>query len=147
MGIAQGGSAANVIAERAEALIDIRLPDHEAETEIRAELERIQSSVQVLGTKTLISPTSGRPPMPASPANQELFKRLQAVGHEMGLHIEPEFRGGVSDANYIACQGAAVLDGLGPVGGEDHSEREYIIEASLAERAALAARLILDLAA
>ena len=59
--------------------------------------------------------------------------------------IEHEFRGGVSDANYIASEGAPVLDGLGPVGGNDHSEHEFIVRRTLAERSALTAVLIADL--
>jgi glutamate carboxypeptidase len=146
VGKAQGGSAGNVIAEHAEALIDVRMHDAESETALKAELERIISSVQVLGVKSILSRISRRPPMPVSPKNQALFKRLQAAAPELGFNLQEEFRGGVSDANYIASMGAPVLDGLGPIGGEDHSEREYIIHGSLAGRTALAAWLIADLA-
>ena len=146
VGRAQGGSAPNVIAERAEALIDIRLPDAESETELNEEIERIVSAVQVRGTSSVISPTSGRPAMEASQANLDLFARLKPIAAGLGIELDHEYRGGVSDANYIAAQKTPVLDGLGPVGGNDHSELEFINQHSLAERAALTALLMASLA-
>ena len=53
--------------------------------------------------------------------------------------MKEEFRFGVSDANLIADEGAPVIDGLGPVGADDHSENEYMIEKSLLERTLLLA--------
>ncbi len=146
VGRAQGGTAPNVIADYAEAMIDVRLPDAESEAELTGEIDRLASQAQVRGTKSHIKRITGRPAMPASKANLALFGKLKSAAAELGMELEHEFRGGVSDANFIAAQGAAVLDGLGPVGGNDHSELEYINRQSLAERTALTALMISDLA-
>jgi glutamate carboxypeptidase len=50
--------------------------------------------------------------------------------------------GGVSDANHTAALGIPTLDGLGPVGGDDHSPREYIERSSIAPRCGVVAGLI-----
>jgi glutamate carboxypeptidase len=50
--------------------------------------------------------------------------------------------GGASDASYTTGYGVPSLDGLGPVGGRDHSPDEYLILNSVAPRAALLAGLI-----
>ena len=49
-----------------------------------------------------------------------------------------------ADANLIAAVGTPVLDGLGPVGGDDHSPDEWVDLASLPQRVALLAGLIAE---
>ena len=55
--------------------------------------------------------------------------------------------GGTCDGNKLAAAGMPVVDSLGPVGGDLHSEREYVLLQSLIERANLSALLLLKLAA
>jgi glutamate carboxypeptidase len=50
--------------------------------------------------------------------------------------------GGSSDGSYVSHFGVPVLDGLGPVGGLDHSPGEYLLADSIAPRAALLAGLL-----
>ena len=50
--------------------------------------------------------------------------------------------GGGSDGNYLAPMRVPVLDGLGPVGGNLHTEEEYIELPSLVPRAAMLAGII-----
>ena len=51
--------------------------------------------------------------------------------------------GGASDANSTAGMGVASLDGLGPIGGMDHSPDEYLDVASVVPRTTLVAGLLL----
>jgi glutamate carboxypeptidase len=146
VGKASGGSGANVVPEKAEALIDVRLPDAEAERDLLKEVERITGQVQIVGVSSRIERTSGRPPMPVSRGNQALYNKLSQVAAGAGIEIADEYRGGVSDANYIASQNTPVLDGLGPVGGNDHSDKEYIDRQSLASRVAVTSLLLNRLA-
>jgi len=64
------------------------------------------------------------------------------VAAELGFDVREASTGGCSDANTIAALGVPTLDGLGPVGGDDHSDREWIDLASVPARAALLAGLI-----
>ena len=50
--------------------------------------------------------------------------------------------GGCGDANLLAAHCDAVLDGLGPVGGGDHSDAEYLDLTTVPDRVALLAGLI-----
>jgi glutamate carboxypeptidase len=54
--------------------------------------------------------------------------------------------GGVCDGNNIAACGVPVVDTMGVRGGAIHSPDEYLIVASLAERAALSALVLHRLA-
>jgi glutamate carboxypeptidase len=58
---------------------------------------------------------------------------------ELNQAIEREERGGTSDLNFIMDEGVPGLDGMGPIGGLDHSEDEYILKESLFERIELTA--------
>ena len=45
---------------------------------------------------------------------------------ELGFTFADIQTGGASDGNYIAALGVPTLDGMGPVGGYDHSPDEYL---------------------
>ena len=54
--------------------------------------------------------------------------------------------GGASDGNKLAAAGLPVVDTMGPRGGNLHSPQEYLLLDSLAERAKLAALVLIRLA-
>jgi glutamate carboxypeptidase len=84
--------------------------------------------------------------MPRTPAIAHLEGLAQEIAAELGFEVRGAQTGGVSHANLVAAVGTPVLDGLGPVGGRDHSPDEYIELPSIVPRTALLARLIMALA-
>jgi len=96
----------------------------------------------VRGTRVELSGGFGRPPMAKTPATALLVEWAQNVAQELGFEINDAATGGASDANDIAALGVPVLDGLGPIGGLDHSPDEYIEADSIVPRTALLAELI-----
>src|SRR3954470_8620333 len=88
----------------------------------------------------------GRPPKPLSEEAEALFGLVRKAGEDLGQAIQWQTSGGVCDGNNIAACGVPVVDTMGVRGGKIHSEEEYLIVASLAERAALSALTILRLA-
>jgi glutamate carboxypeptidase len=88
----------------------------------------------------------GRPPKPLDENAQALFGLVKQAGSDLGQHIGWQPSGGVCDGNNIAACGVPVVDTMGVRGGKIHSEEEYLIVDSLAERAALSALTILRLA-
>ena len=83
----------------------------------------------------------------AGPPTERLLDVVQEAGRALGRPVGAEHRWGVSDANNFAELGLAVLDGLGPMGGKDHTPDEYCWVASLAERSALLAATLARLLA
>jgi glutamate carboxypeptidase len=65
------------------------------------------------------------------------------VARQLGFEIRDAATGGASDANTTSGMGIASLDGLGPIGGMDHSPAEYLEVASIVPRTALLAGLLL----
>ncbi|HEX8307098.1 MAG TPA: hydrolase [Allosphingosinicella sp.] len=88
----------------------------------------------------------GRPPKPLDPAAGKLFALVASCGADLGQAIRWRDSGGVCDGNNIAACGVPVVDTMGVRGGAIHSDSEYLIVDSLAERAALSALAILRLA-
>ena len=64
----------------------------------------------------------------------------------MGLALEVRPTGGCCDGNNLAAAGLPNIDNLGVVGGEIHSDREFMRLSSLGERAQLSALLLMRLA-
>jgi glutamate carboxypeptidase len=66
---------------------------------------------------------------------------LAAAAMRLGRPIHGAQRGGASDASYLAPVIEVTVDGLGPRGGGAHTPGEYIVAASLRERAQVALAL------
>ena len=88
----------------------------------------------------------GRPPKPMDENTQSLFELVRSCGDDLGQTIDWRATGGVCDGNNIAACGVPVVDTMGVRGGAIHSDQEYLIVESLAERAQLSALTILRLA-
>ena len=69
------------------------------------------------------------------------------VAEELGILFQEKDRGGLSDANHLAqCGDVVVLDGMGPHGANDHSEKEYGYIGSVEPCVRLLVRVLQDLA-
>ncbi len=142
VGVIHGGIASNVIPDEAVAEIDLRVMQP-------GEAERIMTALYSLkpfldGTSIEVTGSLNRPPMPFDNTMQFTYEKARALAATLGIDLKAGGTGGASDANFISPLGIPVLDGLGPAGGEYHSEREYIITASLPERARLLFSLLHD---
>ncbi|WP_219892722.1 hydrolase [Aquisediminimonas profunda] len=87
-----------------------------------------------------------RPPKPIDEAAGKLFALVRDCGNDLGLAVEWKATGGVCDGNNIAACGVPVVDTMGPRGGAIHSDEEFLIVDSLAERAQLSALTLMRLA-
>jgi glutamate carboxypeptidase len=84
----------------------------------------------------------GPPPFERSPAIGLLAETAIEIGHSLGHDFGEAVAGGVSDGSWTASRGIPTLDGLGPVGGDDHSPAEYVETASFAPRCGVVAGLV-----
>jgi glutamate carboxypeptidase len=142
VGRVSGGIGPNTVAPHARAAVDFRFTTHSDKTRLTAALDRIIQTPTIPRTRTTLTGISQRPPMPETPAVMALFAQIRTLGDELGMPVVPERRQGVSDANIIARAKIPVIDGLGPMGGNDHTPDEYIIKQSLMDRTLLFARIL-----
>jgi glutamate carboxypeptidase len=141
-----GGGPNNVVPDQAILRVNFRPagPDDEA----RARRLVDESVAAVAAAREVDIHVHGgfnRPPKPLDPAAERLFGLVRDCGAELGLPIAWKATGGVCDGNNIAACGVPVVDTMGARGGAIHSEEEFLIPESLAERARLSTLAILRL--
>ncbi len=142
-GVLGGGTRPNVVPEEAWVTIDVRATDPAgAEAISRALAEQAARPPTVPRTQVEITGHFGHAPMAKTPPVALLAEWAKEAGRDLGFEIRDAATGGASDANAIADLGVPVLDGLGPVGGLDHSPDEYIEADSIVPRTALVAGLV-----
>lgn len=140
VGMIQGGSSANVVAEESQAVVDVRVYNLEDAAFIEREILNLKP--QHPGTTLDIQGGFGRPPMERTARNQKLWILAKNIGQSMNLELEQATAGGGSDGNTTSLF-TATLDGLGTVGDGAHAKHEFIFKEKLVERTTLLAMLLL----
>ncbi len=134
-----GGIGANTVAEHACAEIDTRFGSKDSGIALQESIEQIVASKGIAGTSVRLSLVNQRPVMEQNELNRNLYEIVKQQAVRLRIPVRQEIRQGVSDGSNIAGQGVPVVDGLGPIGEHDHSNREYMIKSSLPERCLLLA--------
>lgn len=142
-GVISGGTVPNVVPDFAQAQFDLRFlkqADRLATEELFRESikRRLIEDVEL----TFEHAPDIKGPMVRTPESLKLAQQAQEIAGLLGFSINHVLTGGASDASYTSDYGIPSLDGLGPIGGRDHSPYEYLELDSVAPRAALLAGLI-----
>ncbi|MEM8726772.1 MAG: hydrolase [Pseudomonadota bacterium] len=143
----EGGGPNNVVPDHAVLRFNIRPKSTEAMEGFDKNLNALLRSIET--DHEITTHRHGgvtRPPKPVDDKAQRLFDLVKECGAELGQDIRWKSTGGVCDGNNIAACGVPVVDTMGVRGGAIHSSDEFLIVSSLAERAALSARVIQRLA-
>lgn len=142
VGVIEGGTTENVVPERARARIDVRMIEAEDDSFIHSALEQIALSPYVPGTTASLTRELWFPPLSPNPSIIALTELAQQCADELGFVLQYEATGGISLANILAGYDLPVLDGLGPVGGLEHSPGEYMQVSSIVPRISLLCLLL-----
>ena len=144
VGVVEGGTRSNVVAERAVAEIDVRISRLEDGPRVEAALSGLQPIVP--GTRLELTGRVNRPPMVRTPGVARLYELARGVGAALGMDLAEGRTGGASDGNFTAAMGVPTLDGLGAVGDGAHALDEHVVLGEMPARAALLAGLIAEIA-
>jgi glutamate carboxypeptidase len=138
-GIIEGGTRANVIPERARAVLDLRALRISDMRGMERHLHALRPFRR--GARLEITGGFNRPPLERK-MSATLFARAKSLAKQMDLSLGECTVGGGSDGNFTAALGISTLDGLGAVGDGAHSSREHILINTMPQRAALLAALL-----
>ena len=145
VGLIEGGTRPNVVAEEARAIIDVRVATIEEAKLVHAMVYDRVSAVP--GTTIEIRGSIDRPPLERTGAVVRLYEKARDIAARLGYDLPEGGTGGGSDGNFTAALGVPTLDGLGAVGAGPHALDEHIEVDALPWRAALLAGLIAETAA
>lgn len=126
IGLAHGGTAANAVADYAEITVDMRVRQAAEKERLIREMDRIiNGEPYVPGVTKEVLSFRQSAPMEKTPETAAFVERLKSIAEKMGIGFEEKLRGGGSDGNHLSKAGPKiVLDGMGPHGANDHSDRE-----------------------
>ncbi|MDP3858434.1 MAG: hydrolase [Stagnimonas sp.] len=146
-GYVHGGGALNVVPDTAVFKFNVRTAEPEDECWMQDQLDRLMTRLNDReGLRCELAGGFTRPPKLVSAQMQRLMDHVGDCGRQLGLGLQFKPTGGCCDGNNLAAYGLPNLDNMGVVGGDIHSDREWMRLDSLAERAKLSALLLLRLA-
>jgi glutamate carboxypeptidase len=145
--IIQAGSRYNIIPEDARAQVNVRIREKSQLDEVQAAMTKAAETTVVPDTKVTISRETSFPPLPNNPATDALALRAKAIYAGLGLSLGTGGNGGASESALAHEAGTAALDGLGPVGGGFHSDKEFVDLTTVTPRLYLLTKLIMELGA
>lgn len=143
--LVSGGTAANVIPDRASITIDVRAFSAAEFDRVEAGLAKLAAGVTVPDVVVRTSLERGFPPWPRSAATDSLLARANEVYAEIGRSLAPVVVGSSADVSLAAATGTPSIDGLGALGGGAHGVDDHVDLASLVPRTYLLARMLMEL--
>jgi glutamate carboxypeptidase len=144
VGLVSGGQSVNTTAPHAEGEIDFRYIDPADRATIMDAIEKIIATSTVPGTTAKLHINGEFLPLVQDAAAKAMFEAYQAAAVDSGLTtLTGEFAGGCADSGFTASVGTPTLCGLGPVGGNVHTDLEWLDIESIVPRAQTLARAIL----
>jgi len=142
VGTISGGTRTNVVPATCTFGVDLRSPAAATLAEAERAIERLCTTPALPDTVIALDRNQWCRPMEKTPEIAAWADRAIALATELGFELRDAATGGASDANTIAAAGTPVIDGLGPVGGDDHAPAEWLDLNSVVPRTALLAGLI-----
>jgi glutamate carboxypeptidase len=143
--ILRAGERNNIIPDAATALVNARVLKSTDIGRIENVLRANARHVAVSGTSVSVTREAAFPPLTKNPDTDALAARAKAIYAQIGRQIGTGGNGGASQSALAAEAGVPALDGLGPVGGSFHSDREYLELESVTPRLYLLTKLIMSL--
>jgi glutamate carboxypeptidase len=142
VGVIRGGTRPNVVAAECLLQVDIRAVDRAAQEAAEAAVREVVASTTVPDTTASVRLMGRHWPMEKLERSGHLVEHTIALAAGLGFETKDAATGGASDANTTAGMGVPTIDGLGPIGGNDHAPGEYLEVDSIVPRTALVAALL-----
>ena len=143
VGVIEGGIRPNVVAERTVLQVDLRAADRTSMEAADAAIRALAAGPAVPDVTIEVELRHRHWPMEKLPRSARLVELTQGLAVGLGFDVRDAATGGASDANTTAGLGVPSLDGLGPIGGMDHSPQEWLDVSSIVPRTTLFAALLL----
>lgn len=145
--ILSGGDTLNVIPARALIRADVRAFTKAEFDRVEAAAARIAAAPGIEGVTIGSRLRRNFPPWPRASSTDALLARANRLYAEIGRQVTPTVVGSSADSALAAEPGTPTIDGFGLEGGGAHGVDDYADISTLAPRAYLLARMVMDLGA
>jgi glutamate carboxypeptidase len=142
--VLRAGERANIIPDQAEATLNVRYRKPEEFDTVLAKVEAGTHSTQVPDTTVTLAHDPAFPPLTENAQIDALAARARAIYAEIGKTVELSGNGGASESALAMSEETPALDGLGFVGGDFHTDHEWIDLNSVTPRLYLFTRLLME---
>jgi len=140
----KAGERSNIIPEAAEATLSLRIRKPEEREQILDKLRAAAAKTVVPDTSVTVMAEPGFPPLMETAEVNALADRAAAIYAELGKAVGRAGNGGASESAVAQSVGTPALDGLGLVGGDFHTDHEWVDLNSLTPRLYLITRLLME---
>jgi glutamate carboxypeptidase len=142
--ILKAGERNNIIPDLAQATLNVRYRKQEDFDTVLSKVEAGASTTLVPDTHVTVTHDPAFPPLTENPKIDALAARARAIYAEIGKSVELSGNGGASESALAMAEGTVALDGLGYVGGDFHTDHEWIDLTSVVPRLYLFTRLLME---
>jgi glutamate carboxypeptidase len=142
--VLKSGERTNIIPDLAEATLNVRFRKPEDFEAVLAKVEAGAASTAVADTRVTVTHDPAYPPLTENAQIDALAARAKAIYAEIGKTVELSGNGGASESALAMANGTPALDGLGYVGGDFHTDHEWIDLNSVVPRLYLFTRLLME---
>jgi glutamate carboxypeptidase len=142
--VLKSGERNNIIPDFAEATLNVRFRKPEDFDAVLAKVQAGAAATAVADTRVTVSHDPAYPPLTENAQIDALAARATAIYAEIGKTVQLSGNGGASESALAMANGTAALDGLGFVGGDFHTDHEWIDLNSVVPRLYLFTRLLME---
>ena len=144
VGVFKAGTRPNIVCDEAELQVDVRAMSAGPLASALDAINALAGDPAVPGCTTHVETMNSWAPMEKLERSGRLADHVIALASRLGFETKDVSTGGASDANTTSGMGVPSIDGLGPIGGLDHSPDEFLEVDSIVPRTALVAALLLE---
>jgi D-alanine-D-alanine ligase len=127
--------------DKAEAIVTVRFSRPEDGATLHEQVRELAKQRSSRGQRLRVSGRLRRPPMEKTPENERFFEEIARIGERIHTAVSAAHRWHSSDLCF-APPSVPKIDAMGPIGGGERTEGEYVLRSSLVDHAALLALVI-----
>jgi glutamate carboxypeptidase len=142
--VLRAGERPNIIPDLAEATLNVRYRKPEDFETVLARVQSAAHTTLIPDTSVTVAHDPAFPPLTENAQIDALAARARAIYAEIGKTVELSGNGGASESALAMSEGTPALDGLGFVGGDFHTDHEWIDLNSVVPRLYLFTRLLME---
>jgi glutamate carboxypeptidase len=142
--VLKSGERNNIIPDLAEATLNVRYRKAQDFDAVLSKVEGGARTTLVPDTQVTVLHDAAFPPLTENKQIDALAARARDIYAEIGKTIVMSGNGGASESALVMAAGTPALDGLGYVGGDFHTDHEWIDLTSVVPRLYLLTRLLME---